>query len=51
MEYRIDTHMHTTASDGTLNPEELLNKINEKQINRPLRFAKVFEVNIDIVNL
>ncbi|MEA1975802.1 MAG: PHP domain-containing protein [Bacillota bacterium] len=32
MKYRIDTHMHTTASDGTLNPQELLNEINKKNI-------------------
>ncbi len=29
MKYRIDTHIHTVASDGTLTPKELLNEINE----------------------
>ncbi len=29
MNYRIDTHIHTTASDGTLYPNELLNEIKE----------------------
>jgi len=29
MNYRIDTHIHTTASDGTLYPDELLNEIKE----------------------
>lgn len=33
MKYKIDTHMHTTASDGTLKPKEILKEIKEKNIN------------------
>ncbi|MGM0379404.1 MAG: PHP domain-containing protein [Bacillota bacterium] len=32
MKYKIDTHMHTTASDGTLEPKEILEEIREKNI-------------------
>lgn len=33
MKYKIDTHMHTTASDGTLYPEELLKEVIENNIS------------------
>lgn len=33
MNYRIDLHMHTTASDGTYSPEEIVKAIKEEGID------------------
>lgn len=47
MKYRIDTHIHTTASDGTLDPDELLKEIKKLGINV---FSITDHDNIDNIN-